>query len=401
MRKKIIGFLIIPILLIAVIGCDLDSLSKLMGNMGKNVLTEAGMVKVDDTQTKSVANKVGDVLDDNGEVNPAKLKEVKEDLKDIFESTEKTEDLKEKLKGDVKPENQNAATETEAKLKNKLNDLFGEDGEDFDLDIEITSEADLLVAALVVDLLDSVEKLIDDNNDANDIEDLDEGDIINIISDAMFIIEAVNALSPVGAVDLGEAFTDILSNLGDRGISRDGVGNDEFDENLEKFIIPILRPILTAMDTNKNGKISEPELKIVVRDYAIMRSSYEYMAKGIIKEDGKTARKGVKTSDPINYAISVIFTSGHKIFDGYLSENNYESNFLGFLNDVKIFLDAYDKNKSVDPNDFFGDLDMFDEDDEDNWDSFFGDIVKSTFKNLLKASPLKALADEEDFDIFG
>jgi len=396
MRKKIIGFLIIPILLIAVIGCDLDSLSKLMGNMGKNVLTEAGMVTVDDTQTKNVANNVNKLFSGEGDVDPDVMKQVKEDLKDVLESPKKTEDLKKKLE---KPASDAAKNKAQQDFEKVLEDIFGDEADLGDLDFEIESEADLLVASLLLDLAENVKD--------KDIEDMEEAEALEVISDALFIVEVINALSPAGSVDLSDAFMDILSNLGDRGISRGGNsrdgGGDDFDENLENFIIPILRPILNAIDTNNNGIIDSKELKAISKDYAIMKDSYEKLAKGIIRADG-SARKKLKTSDPINYAISVIFTSGHTLFKGYENGNpkndtNNTEGFRRFLNDVMAFLKAYDKDKDTDPDGFFGELDKFVGDD---WEKFFeGSGVDEVLLNLLKASPLKALAEEEDFEIFG
>jgi len=397
MRKKIIGFLIIPILLIAVVGCDLDSLSSFMGKMGENVLTGAGIVTVDDTQTKNVANNVNKLFDDVGDVDPAVMKQVKEDLKDVFESPKKTEDLKEKLS---KPASQEAKDKAEDDFEDVLKEIFGDDADFGDLDFEIESEADLLVASLLLDLAENVK------DKGKEIEEMDESDALEIISDALFIVEVINALSPAGSVDLSEAFTDILSSLGDRGISRNGNsrdGGNDFDENLENFIIPILRPILNAIDTNKNGIIDSKELKAISKDYAIMKDSYEKLAKGIIRDDG-SVRKKLKTSDPINYAISVIFTSGHTLFKTYKNDepkNDIKNTqgFRRFLNDVMAFLKAYDKNKDADPNDYFGDLENF---VGDEWENFFEDSgVDETLLNLLKASPLAALADEEDFNIFG
>ncbi|MGI6466982.1 MAG: hypothetical protein ACOXZZ_05270 [Sphaerochaetaceae bacterium] len=284
MRKKIIGFLIIPILLIAVIGCDLDALSGLMGKMGTNVLTSTGAVTVDDTQTKKVSENISKVVDGAGKVDKEKLKEVKEDLKDILDSPKKAEDLKEKLKNDADP---NTASKTNDELKEKLEDLFGND---HGLDFEITTEADLLVAVLVIDLLDTIDSAVD----VGDFEDLDESEIMDIVSDAFFIIEVVNSLSSTGDVDVDDILQDFLANLGDgfRGVSRansrDG-GGDDFE--VEEVIVPILKSVITAMDTNKNGVVSKSELDAMVVNYSFIRSSYESMAKALAKETSSKRRK--------------------------------------------------------------------------------------------------------------
>ena len=399
MRKKIIGFLIIPILLIAVVGCDLDALSGLMGKMGTNVLTSTGVVTVDDTQTKNVANKVSNVVDGGGEVDKAKLKEIKDDLKDILESPKKSEDLKEKLKEDVK--DQDAADNAKGKLQDKLEDLFGGGvgDDDSELDIEIKTEADLLVAVLFIDLLDNIEDALD----GKDFEeaDLDDETLLDLVADAFLIIEVVNSVSSTGDVDIDEILSEFLAGFGDfRGISRSSSRDGGDDIDPVDVVVPILKSIIVAMDTNGNKIISEGELSAMVSNYSLIRNSYENMARAL-EFRKNTNKKPIKVSDPINYLISIVMTTGTSELSKYdNSANGGGKGFIGLLNDVYKFILAYEKNDKVEFEDFVSTNEI----EVGLFDKVFGDDepvedkvalrIRKTLETLIDASDLSG------FDLF-
>ena len=59
MRKKLIGFLLVPVLLLAIVSCDGDifgTISDFMGQTGANVYVDGGLVQVDTSQGATVSN---------------------------------------------------------------------------------------------------------------------------------------------------------------------------------------------------------------------------------------------------------------------------------------------------------------------------------------------------------
>lgn len=208
MKKKITGFFIIPILLIVVVGCSLDQLSDFMGKTGKNFFMEAGFVEVDNSQVTAVSDKFSNLFDDAGEVDKDTLEEIKKDLGDILDSPEKTQKLKEQLSGDAEP------GADLLQLIDDINDGFEKIVEDSDIEapkIEIKTEADMLVVALVADLLDD---LLDDDGDFEDFEDFEDfAEILPELFDILKTAEAIGSESVSQIASFfGDFFKDLLNN---------------------------------------------------------------------------------------------------------------------------------------------------------------------------------------------
>jgi hypothetical protein len=368
MRKKTILLLIIPIILIAIVSCDLDSLSDFMGSMGGNVLLSSGMVTLDTEANDKIIGSISDLFDDAGNINSAKVDEVKDLLKEIQQSPEKLKDFKSKAS---EPLGNDVDTDD---VKDKIEDIIKDLDLGVDVEIEITTKADLLVASLIVSMAESVK------------DDMTEEEAKDLINDAILVIETINAVSPVGLIDLGSGMKDLLTefldkNRGSRATSRD-FSDNEFEDALNDFIIPMLKPILKAIDTGKDDTISEEELKVAVRDFSMMRKSYETMAKKLLDDNDNALRK-LKFTDQINYALSVVFSIGPKVFNDYL--NNANTGFLGFLNDVYVFV----MNPDLDDFDaHFGDMnavgDAFNDYLTDKDKAQFS-IIKSTMLNISKS----------------
>jgi len=368
MRKKMILLLIIPIILIAIVSCDLDSLSDFMGSMGGNVLLSSGMVTLDTAANDKALESISNFLDEDGNLDLDKVDEVKDLLKEIQQSPEKMKDFKSKAS---KPLDEDVYTDD---IKGQIEDIIEDLGLGDDIEIEITTQADLLVASLIISMAESVK------------DDMNEEEVKDLINDAILVIETINAVSPVGLIDLGSGMKDLLNefldkNRGSRGMSRDGGRDDDLSDTINDLILPILKPTLIAIDTDKDSEISLDELKIAVRDFSMMRKSYETMAKKLL--DNGNARRKLKFTDQINYALSVVFSIGPQVFKEYLNGGNSE--FLAFLNDAY----AFAMNPDIDNfEEHFGNMDdvekAFNAYLEYNDNAQF-DIIKSTMLNISKS----------------
>ena len=338
-----------PIILLAFVSCEgdiFDTISDFMGQAGENVLVTGGLVSVNTQQVDAVSQSVStlaSVDEGTGEVTITEetMTQVKEDLKNVLDSPQKTEALKTDLAKPIEEgsDNETVAVALKTKIDTAIEDL--DLGEDFEFSIE--TEADLLVATLIVDIANKVEALGDDP---------DEDDLLALASDALFVVEVIKSVSPTGMVDLESAVSDLLKSFTDDRSARatarsEGDDDEDFAEILEQYIIPILKPVLIATDSSKDGIISVEELKVMTRDYALMRKSYEDSAPGLVKldEDGTTVlkiNKPMKLSNLIDYALSVVFSTGNRLLVDYTSTRENGDKLLGFLNDVWDFIRAYE-----------------------------------------------------------
>ena len=362
MKRKLWAFLLVPIILIAFVSCEGDifgTITNFMDQTSQNVLVSSGMVTVDTAQVDAVADSVSTVValntnqpatfdstdssfdqaavDAYNEAFTTAVEETKTQLKEVLESPAKVEELKEQL----------SATVVAADVPVKVSQAVDQIKTDLDIDFEIETEADLLVATLIVSVMDSPTFTALQN----DPDSVSETDAAALVADALQVVDVVKAISPTGTIELDSAVNDLLNSfLGgeDRAVSRVEVVGDGEDWGaiLSDYIVPIINPVLDAMDTSGNGSIEESELRGMVRDYGVMRRGYERMAPGLVRGNG-TIRNQKKLSDLINYALSVIFSSGRTLLDGY-TVSTTDNDFLEFLRDVQAYLTAYETNPEAD-----------------------------------------------------
>ena len=204
MKRRKLAFLIVPIILLAFVSCEGDifgTISDFMGQTGENVLVSGGLVGVNTQQVDAVSQSVSTMADENGDPDPEKVTQVKEDLKNVLDSPKKTEALKTDLAKDISGESQ---TTTAGKLETQLDGIKADLGiDDADLDFKIKTEADLLVATLIVDIA----------NNFGDLDEDDEDQLIALASEALFVVEVIKAVSPTGMVDLDDAVNDLLTSF--------------------------------------------------------------------------------------------------------------------------------------------------------------------------------------------
>ncbi|MFA5513994.1 MAG: hypothetical protein WDA17_03640 [Sphaerochaetaceae bacterium] len=389
MRRKIISFLIIPILLIFVVGCSLDQLSDFMGKAGENVLIKTGTVTVNTTQGDNVVSAIGNLFGgEGGEIDQGVINDLKEDLKTVLDSPEKTKDLKNKLSKELEDDDLAAANKAKGDLETVLGELGLEDGFEFD----ITTEADLLVASLALSLFESV----------NDLgAESDETTVMAVLSDAVLLLDTINALSPTGLVDLGSSLEELLGEFMGRGRSVSRSRGDEDDFEFIEIALPVIKNLVRAMDSDNSGELDDQEFNTLVRNYAIMRKTYESMAETLIRDDG-TARRRLKFSDQINYVLSVLMTEGSGAFEGYKfvdEDDNTLEGFRGLLNGILNLVKYLDANpnvnvQDVDPVIYVGDLsdpEIFPGGDfEDELDAILNNALDNLIK-IAKAVPNNSL----------
>jgi hypothetical protein len=408
MRRKLLALLIVPIVLVAFISCEGDifgTISNFMEATSSNVLVEGGIATVDNSQVDAVGDSITGILaldesdPDYDAAFDAEVESTKEELAEVLESPAKIEALKTDLTSKtVAPED----------IPTKVSDGIAEIETELGIDIEIENEADLLVATLIVSITD--DPIIDKLKSGDDLTEEEEEQALALVDEAMQVVEVVKALSPTGTVELESAVADLLASFTggedrSRAISREGE-DPPIDEILSDYVIPVLDPVLAAMDTNKNGTIETAELQIMIRDYGVMRRAYESMAPGLIRKVDGSIRNPKKLSDLINYALSVVFTSGKTLLDGAYTPNPLADNeFFLFIQALKEYVEAYDE--SADPtalfNEKFADFNL--ETIGTNLDTFTGDTtkwtkIKDTILNISRAIPKNTALTEMLEDAF-
>lgn len=395
MKRRKLALLIVPIILLAFVSCEgeiFSTISDFMGKTGENVLVSGGLVSVNTQQVDAVSQSIATLASDDGTLDDEKVTQVKEDLKVVLDSPQKTETLKTDLAKPIEEgsDNETVAAALKTKIDNAIEDL--DLGDDFEFSID--TEADLLVATLIVDIANKVEDLDEDDEDY-------EEKLIQLASDALFVVEVIKAVSPTGMVDLESAVNDLLKSFTDDRSARatarsEGEDDDDFADILEQYIIPILKPVLIATDSSKNGSIEVEELKVMTRDYALMRKSYEDSAPGLVKQDG-TINKQMKLSNLIDYALSVVFSTGNRLLADYESVGDGNGDkLLGFLNDVWDFIRAYENDDTTEISEYLNtdDIDGI----GDAFETYSGtdawEKVQDTLLSISRAIPKNSAVTE-------
>lgn len=408
MRKKTILLLIIPIILIAIVSCDLDSLSDFMGSMGGNVYSDLGLVEIDTSQGAAVSGAMGQVTsmlvvpkaeegdpgyDDYVEYVEA-YKEQVEKMLDSFSDAMQSEQKKEALKKDMaKP----ASEGVPPRAQELLDDLNGQTGLNITA-ADIETEGDLAAILLITEFYDKVKDV-----DPDDV-DLDMDDALEAVSEALKILDIIDTISPTGSVKIDDILEELFGNSdimdqlfrGSRSSnrsSRDG-GGDDIDPMA--IIEPIFKTIINGIGKESPIKIKSTELKRAIVNYGIMRTTYEQMAP-FLEKSGKTTDLG----DILNYIISVVFTEADAFFD---SLDGGGKTFEGAINAIIVWLDEDKEDRDDYPDYFGGNFDWNDafEDFTENEARFKEDgTIATTIRLLAEADPDNEFADELVENMFG
>ena len=342
-RMRMLAFLLIPILLLAVVSCELDALSDFMGQAGANVYVDGGLVQVDTSQGATVLNALA-ALPTGAIPNPdtdteaydtyvADYQEqvdiMKEEFTEALVSETKTQKLVDAMSQQLAP-----GTPVPPLAQQAVDDIQTELGITI-YTATLETEGDLAALVLIAQLYQNASEAIDAAG--GDVGDLTDEQALALVSEAQQVIEIVRTISPVGSVTLD----DILGQLiGDqaildqlfRGTARSTAreGEDDFDPST--ILEPIFNSVINAIGKNDDGDILSSGLKRMQTNFSMMRIAYEQMAPSLQKSG-----KALELTDVINYALSVIFTES----DGFLSTvGSGDITFEDAINDVIAWIDA-------------------------------------------------------------
>lgn len=340
-RMRMLGFLLVPILLLAIVSCDLDTLSDFMGQTGTNVYAEGGLVKIDTSQGAAVVSSVGSLSDldtttDAGKTAYAdEVETVKASIAEALTSPTKTETLIEEL---AKPLTSTVPTKVTTTVSTIESDLG--------IDIEDpTTEGDLVTLVLVVEVYEKAEELKSIiEKDPDTLTEDEKEQLIGLVSDAMQVVETVRTVSTAGSINLDSILENLIDDpdlldqiMGRSSVSsRDIARAEEDDDDPMTFIEPIFNTIIDNIGTTGTGDsevIITANLKRAITNFGIMRTAYETMAKGLA-----ASGREVELSDVINYALSVIFTEADAFFTAYGGGITFEdaiNDIIEWINDGK------------------------------------------------------------------
>jgi len=323
---RMLAFLLIPILLLAVVSCELDALSDFMGQAGTNAYVEGGLVVIDTSQGAAVVSSVGslaaieDAIDtstpEGKAAYAAEVETVKTAIAEALTSTTKTEALIKELAKPLTSPVPAKVTATVADIKKELGITIGPP----------TTEGDLVTLVLVVEVYEKA--LSDEITDIlakpeADREEADQEQLIELVSEALQVVETVQTVSTAGSINLddilGRLIEDpaLLELLGRSSATRDITREGEEDDPMA-FIAPIFNSIINSIGKDASGNIDSAELTRAISSFGVIRTAYEQMAPALPPYDVLRAR-GLELglTDVTNYLLSVIFTEADSFFKAY------------------------------------------------------------------------------------
>lgn len=346
MRKKLMGFLLVPVLLLAIVSCDdniFGTISDFMGQAGANVYVDGGLVQVDTSQGETVSNALAELT---GAIpDPGDTEAYDTYVADYQEQVETAKTaIVEALASETKKEVLVAAMTTELPItdENPIEDIIPPRVDDIVTDFNaaglgvtidydgIQTEGDLVALVLITEFYDSVKGI--------DVDTLDSDEALALVSEAQQVIEIVQAISPTGAVTLDEILGGLISDqalldqLLPKGTARSTTreGEDDFDPST--ILEPIFNTVINAIGKGDDGYILSSGLKRMQTNFSMMRIAYEQMAPALAGSG-----KALELTDSINYALSVIFTEA----DAFLATvGTGDITFESAINDVIDWIDA-------------------------------------------------------------
>ncbi len=242
-KKLLVLLLIVPILLIPILSCDgLESLSDLMGSLGGNALIDSGIITVNTSHAAAAIDAAKDLKNaedaEDNEAYKAGVQDIKDTISGAMNSPEKKEALKKNMEEDANQE------DIPSKVSGKLEEV-GSAGFDF----EIETQGDLIAAILFVEFIENVEDVLSGSEDDFDWDTAtpeEKDKVLDLISDALGVLEIIETISPTNAIGLNE----LLGAFGIKGISRDGGGSGLGE------LETIVDLLINSIGTTEDGKIN-------------------------------------------------------------------------------------------------------------------------------------------------
>lgn len=380
-RMRMLAFLLIPILLLAVVSCELDALSDFMGQAGTNAYVEGGLVVIDTSQGAAVVSSVGslDAIDtstDEGKAAyAAEVETVKTAIAEALTSTTKTEALIEELAKPLTSPVPDKVTDTVAAIETELGITIADP----------TTEGDLVTLVLVVEVYEkasSPEITAILAKPEADRTEADQEQLIELVSEALQVVETVQTVSTAGSINLDDILGGLIEDpallelLGRSSATRDITREGEEDDPMA-FIAPIFNSIINSIGKDASGNIDSAELTRAISSFGVIRTAYEQMAPALPPYDVLRARgMELGLTDVTNYLLSVIFTEADSFFKAYdtLSKNteltDVTINFEIAINEAIDYMESEDTTDLVN----LGQIDW-----EIAAQYYMGDLKKATF----------------------
>lgn len=337
MGKRLLAFLIVPIILVAFVSCEGDifgTISNFMGQAGENVLSDVTTVPSDNVDNLSGAlAEVNDLDDDLAEVTVT----VKTSVKEIIKSTGETALAEEALAEPI--EDPEGETGLEADIRTYYTDELGLDADEVPTTI---TQADLAVVIYLKDIanetdatkkVETTKELVEFIKKTSPIGNINVLTAVNTLLTNMMDSED-RSVSRSGSREIPDAYTDI-----DTGISYSNAPAEQVDMLIN--ITGIMKTILVAIDVDGNNVISTGETLTFKQDYAAIRKGYESYE--VDSSTGEvTIGPGMQLSDLIAYVLSVVFTEVPGIIgtDSYPDETTDNGRFTAMLNELYEFLNG-------------------------------------------------------------
>lgn len=353
MRKKLMGFLLVPVLLLAIVSCDdniFGTISDFMGQAGANVYVDGGLVQVDTSQGETVSNALaelptGAIPDPDTETEAydtyvADYQEqvdiMKEEFTEALVSETKTQALVEAMSQPLAD-----GTPVPPLAQQAVDDIQTGLGITIDTST-LETEGDLAALVLIAQLYQNASEAIGDGS-----VPLTDEQALELVSEAQQVIEIIQTISPTGAVTLDEILGELIGDQAIldqlfRGTARSTAreGEDDFDPStiLEPIFNTIINAIGTTTDPDTGIRtINQTGLDRMKMNFSLMRIAYEQVAPNLPSLDVLIASgQALELTDVINYALSVVFTEA----DGLLATLTSPITFKAAIDDVIAWIDA-------------------------------------------------------------
>lgn len=342
MRMRKLAFLLVPILLLAIVSCDGDifgTLGDFMESTSSNIYVDGGLVTIDTSQGAAIVASIGNLSDaTTDEEYAAEVETVKNSITEALTSPQKTEALKEEL---AKP----LTSTVPPKVTTVVGDIYA------DLGVVIAdpvTEGDLVTLVLVVEVYEKAKALENDGIFDKSFDELSQSEkdqLLDLVSEAMQVVNTVNTISPTGAISLDDILTsliddpDLLDQIMGRssGTSRNTSRAEGDEDDPMTFIEPIFNTVINAIGKDGSGDIDSAKLVQAINSFKMVRLSYEQMAPALVGSGVE-----LELTDIMNYVLSVVFTEADGFFDSVGTDLDLED----AINDV---IDWIDGGKVGDP----------------------------------------------------
>lgn len=279
MKRRLLLFLLVPILVLAITSCDADMRSNFagfLGGLGGNVYIDSGMVEPNTADVKAAAQTIAGLGSGDGKAavtaggqieaevfgiavnvagkvdedtpfmkpqSPADQSKMKDDLASALDSPSQTEELKKEMAKKVDDQDRKDAVKGTVKVLNATIDKIIEDAEGVEgsgIDGEIKevlnklklsiddeddlTEGDVLMVQMMANLISNTVGTLNEIADGGELGDNLEGEgnkskILSIVDDALFTAQIAEELSGASGIDFSGqlGLSDLFENM-NRGL---------------------------------------------------------------------------------------------------------------------------------------------------------------------------------------